>query len=264
MRDNEIPLLHHLGLRLHLLTLQDLTHLTSSAIDRDTQIVLANHNLHSAFLFRRDPKMREFYDRASYIHIDGMGLVISARLAGLPARREHRVTYVDWIWPLMRAAKDHGWRVFHIGGKPGIAERAFRLLVERLPGLQIDGCHGYFDSAPESQENASILRRIAESHADILMVGMGMPRQEHWILDNLGSIDALVILPSGGCMDYVTGAVPTPPRWTGRLGLEWLFRLAAEPRRLSKRYLIEPLFLVGPLFREVVARRILRREPLQR
>jgi N-acetylglucosaminyldiphosphoundecaprenol N-acetyl-beta-D-mannosaminyltransferase len=78
-------------------------------------------------------------------------------------------------------------------------------------------------------------------------VGMGMPRQEHWIMDNLHRLHSMVVLPCGASIDYVCGEIPTPPRWAGRWGLEWLCRLLAEPRRLWKRYLIEPWFL-GQLF----------------
>jgi N-acetylglucosaminyldiphosphoundecaprenol N-acetyl-beta-D-mannosaminyltransferase len=76
------------------------------------------------------------------------------------------------------------------------------------------------------------------------MVGMGMPRQEHWIVDNFELLGPVVVLPCGAAIDYVAGEIPTPPRWAGRCGLEWLYRLAAEPGRLWKRYLIEPWFVL--------------------
>ena len=76
------------------------------------------------------------------------------------------------------------------------------------------------------------------------MVGMGMPLQEHWIAENYDKLGNAVILPCGAAIDYFAGAIPTPPRWAGRLGLEWLYRLLAEPTRLWKRYLIEPWFLL--------------------
>ncbi|RUT04502.1 hypothetical protein DSM107010_57820 [Chroococcidiopsis cubana SAG 39.79] len=76
------------------------------------------------------------------------------------------------------------------------------------------------------------------------MLGIGMPRQEHWILDNLDRLSANAILTAGAAMDYVAGAVPTPPRWAGQFGLEWLFRLLAEPQRLWRRYSIEPWLIL--------------------
>jgi N-acetylglucosaminyldiphosphoundecaprenol N-acetyl-beta-D-mannosaminyltransferase len=81
----------------------------------------------------------------------------------------------------------------------------------------------------------------------ILMVGMGMPRQELWILENRHDLRVNVIMPSGAIMDYIAGALPTPPRWLGPLGLEWCYRLLAEPARLSRRYMLEPWFVLGKM-----------------
>jgi N-acetylglucosaminyldiphosphoundecaprenol N-acetyl-beta-D-mannosaminyltransferase len=115
--------------------------------------------------------------------------------------------------------------------------------------------HGYFDANPESQENERVLNAIEAYKPHILMVGMGMPRQEYWIQQNLKRLCANVILPAGAAIDYVAGAVPTPPRWAGRLGLEWAFRLTAEPQRLWRRYLVEPWSILG-----VVAQDFLKRQ----
>jgi N-acetylglucosaminyldiphosphoundecaprenol N-acetyl-beta-D-mannosaminyltransferase len=105
----------------------------------------------------------------------------------------------------------------------------------------MDASHGYFD--PGGEENERVLRAIEAFAPDVLLVGMGMPRQEHWIMDNLDRLGSTVLLPCGASIDYVAGEIPTPPRWAGRWGLEWLYRLLAEPGRLWKRYLIEPWFL---------------------
>jgi N-acetylglucosaminyldiphosphoundecaprenol N-acetyl-beta-D-mannosaminyltransferase len=87
---------------------------------------------------------------------------------------------------------------------------------------------------------------------------MGMPRQEIWVLNNLEKLHAKVILTCGACMDYIAGEIPTPPRWMGRVGLEWLYRLLSEPGRLWKRYLVEPWFLGGLLVRDLWELRIKR------
>lgn len=258
-RPRAFPRLNHLEISFQCLTAADLERILAQAIDRKEKIIVAHHNLHSAFLCRRDARLRRFHARADFTHVDGMAVVFSARLVGLPIRRAHRVTYADWIWPLAGEAARRGWRIFHLGGAPGVADRAAEVLRERYPGLQMETRHGYFDARSDSAENLQVLEQIAEHRPDILMVGMGMPRQEHWILDNLEGLQAAVILPCGACMDYVAGVVPTAPRWMGRIGLEWLFRLAREPARLAKRYLVEPLFLIGPLGRELFVRRILGR-----
>lgn len=233
-----------LGVEVNALTMHNLTALLDRAIQQKRRWIISNHNLHSVYLYHHDAKMRQFDTIADYVHIDGMPLVWVGKLMGLPLKREHRVTYADWTPRIMAEAAEKGWRVFYLGSKPGVAQRGVEILQRNYPSLQITAHHGYFDARPNSSESQNILAMIQEYQPHILMVGMSMPRQEHWILDHYQKISANAILPSGAAIDYIAGAVPTPPRWSGRLGLEWLFRLIAEPRRLWQRYFVEPLFLL--------------------
>jgi N-acetylglucosaminyldiphosphoundecaprenol N-acetyl-beta-D-mannosaminyltransferase len=244
-----------LGVWVNALAIPELNALIAEAITRSQHAIIANHNLHSIYLYHHNPKMRAFYAKADYIHVDGMALIFLGRLLGLPLKREHRVTYADWAIPLLAEAARLGWRMFYLGSAPGVAERGAEILQQKFSGLQITTAHGYFDARPDSQENQAVLAAINAYQPHVLMVGMSMPRQEHWVLDNLEQLSANAILPSGAAIDYVAGAVPTPPRWAGRLGLEWLFRLVAEPRRLWRRYLIEPWFLLRLFLAESFKRR---------
>ena len=241
-----------LGLRLHLATRKELLHLVQDQLKKREQVILANHNLHSLYLFLRQPKLRDFYSQAEFCHIDGMPLVLLARFFGFPAKRDHRVTYVDLIHPLMALVAHQNWRIFYLGSAPGIADRGAVALRSSYPGLQIRTMHGYFSTEKKSDENRRVLESIREYSPHILMVGMGMPRQELWIHQNRESFSANVILPCGAAMDYVAGSVPMPPRWAGRVGLEWAFRLFNEPGRLWQRYLVEPWFLARVVLQELV------------
>jgi N-acetylglucosaminyldiphosphoundecaprenol N-acetyl-beta-D-mannosaminyltransferase len=243
-----------LGIRVGAYTRDDLNGCIATAVDTDAHIVIANHNMNSVALMRRDPRMREFYEQADVTHVDGMPLVPLGRALGFPLTRDHRVTYVDWVPALMAEAARSGWRVFYVGGKPGVAERAAEVLRERHPTLSIAVRHGYFDHAPGSGDNADILVEIEQFRPHVLMVGLGMPRQEHWVHAHRDRINANATLLAGAALDYIAGAVPTPPRWAGRWSLEWAFRLAAEPRRLGRRYLIEPWPVLGLFVREWIRR----------
>lgn len=218
----------------------------------DRRLHFASINMNALALARRDPAMRRFYESAAGCPIDGMPVVAMARLCGIPARREHRTTYVDWIRPLLAAAAAAGVRVFHVGGRGEVTERALDILRGEFPRLEIECHHGYFDPAAGSAESRTVLEAIRRFEARLVLVGMGMPRQERWILDHRRHLPIGLALPVGACMDYVAGAIPTPPRWAGRWGLEWLFRLAAEPGRLARRYLVEPWTLLLPLLRQIV------------
>jgi N-acetylglucosaminyldiphosphoundecaprenol N-acetyl-beta-D-mannosaminyltransferase len=233
-----------LGVRMHPLSISQLNASISIAIDRGHKWIIANHNLHSVYIYHHQSKMRDFYAKSQYIHIDGMALIFLGKILGFPLQREQRVTYVDWTNPLMAEAVRSGWRIFYLGSKPGVAEQGAEILRARFAGLQLVTAHGYFDADRDSAENITILAKINDYQPQIVMVGMSMPRQEKWIVDNLDSLNTNVILPCGATLDYVAGAIPTPPRWASRIGLEWLFRLVAEPDRLWRRYLVEPWFLL--------------------
>jgi N-acetylglucosaminyldiphosphoundecaprenol N-acetyl-beta-D-mannosaminyltransferase len=156
----------------------------------------------------------------------------------------------------MAEAVQRGWRVYSVGGKPGVFEAAAVRLRAEYPGLQLEGTHGYFDVAPGSADTKAVLARIAAYHPQVLIVGMGMPRQEHWVHDNRAALAASATLIAGAAMDYVAGVVPTPPRGAAAAGFEWLWRFAAEPRRLWRRYLIEPWYVMGLVLAAWVRRRL--------
>jgi N-acetylglucosaminyldiphosphoundecaprenol N-acetyl-beta-D-mannosaminyltransferase len=246
-----------LGVRVHLKTMSELLELLTAQIEENRKVVIANHNLHSLCLFHRDSKLRDFYAGVEWCHIDGMPLVLLARLFGFRAKRSHRTTYADWMGPLVELASKNKWRIFYLGSAPGIAARGADILCARYPGLQIRTMHGYFSMEPDNDDNRRIIRSIAEYKPHILMIGMGMPRQELWIQQNREVLASNVILPCGAAMDYVAGAVHMPPRWAGRVGLEWAFRLMDEPGRLWRRYLVEPWSLAGIVLQQIIKSRIL-------
>jgi N-acetylglucosaminyldiphosphoundecaprenol N-acetyl-beta-D-mannosaminyltransferase len=239
-----------LGVAVDPLTRGELQSLVRDTVAGQKNRVIANHNTHSIYLYHHDPIMRAFYAQADLVHVDGMPIILLGKLLGYAWHREQRVTYVDWLPVLMADASRAGWRVFYLGSRPGVVERGATILRDRFPSLQIGVHDGYFDMASRGS-NAQILETIRRFRPDILMVGMGMPRQEHWILANKAKLDVKAILTAGACMDYVAGAIPTPPRWMGSLGLEWAFRLGSDPSRLWKRYLLEPWYVLMLVLRDM-------------
>lgn len=205
-----------LGVSANPLSEVELNNIVQEAILLNKKVVIGNHNLHSIYLFHRDIKMKQFYDEAHITYVDGMPIIYWARLLGYKVGRKQRVTGLDWILSMFKLAACHSWRIFHLGGRPGVAQIAAERLQARFSGLSITVHHGFFSS----DENGIVIDMINSFQPDILIVGMGMPKQEHWILDNYRDIQANVIIAFGACFDYIAGAIPYPPRWTGRVGLE--------------------------------------------
>jgi N-acetylglucosaminyldiphosphoundecaprenol N-acetyl-beta-D-mannosaminyltransferase len=244
-----------LGITVHRVTMNDLAATVAKMIAENRRGIISNHNLHSLVLSHQDAMFRECYARAECVHVDGMGIIALGKLFRKSLTNDHRTTYVDLLPELIKAASKMGWRVFYLGSKPGVGAVAASILEKQHEGLRIEAHHGYFNAAPDSAENQALVELINKCKRHLLVVGMGMPRQEHWIVQNIERLDVNVIIPCGAVMDYIAGVVPTPPRWAGKCYLEWLFRLVAEPRRLWRRYLIEPWFILALIFQQVIGSR---------
>jgi N-acetylglucosaminyldiphosphoundecaprenol N-acetyl-beta-D-mannosaminyltransferase len=236
-----------LGFRIQAITLRDLLLIISEAVLNKAKYVVTNHNMHSLYVWYYDAQMRDLYARADFTHVDGLPLIPLFRLFGARLKREHRIAHMELLPLLATEAIKQGWRIYYLGSKPGIVEKGAERLREQYPGLQLRTHHGYFDT--HGAENDAVLRDIRDYAPDVLMVGMGMPRQEAWINENLNHIVARTVFCSGCTMDYVAGKVSSCPRWLGNIGFEWCYRLLSEPTRLWSRYLVEPWFVLGQLGR---------------
>ena len=217
--------------------------------------LVLNVNAHCLNLCYDDPALRRFFNGADVVFCDGAGVMLAARILGgyIPAR----ITYADWAWRLAAFAEAEGLSLFLLGARPGVAERAARRLEARHPGLDLSGVrHGYFDHAAGSPENETVLQEIKAARPDILLVGLGMPLQERWLMENRHRIEAGVALTGGAVFDYVSGELRRGPRFLTDNGFEWLARLLVEPRRLWRRYLLgNPLFLLRVLGQRLVGQK---------
>ena len=187
---------------------------------------------------QRDARYRAVVNGCALSLCDTVGLLAVARSRGLDL--QERVTGVELVEHLCKAAAAEGLSVFLFGGAPGVAEEAARALQARYPGLRVAGTrNGYFDEA----ESAGIAREIRESGADLLFAGMGFPRQEFWLAQHLAETGCGAGMGVGGSFDVISGKVERAPEQWRRLGLEWLYRLVKEPKRW-RRQLALPQFVL--------------------
>jgi N-acetylglucosaminyldiphosphoundecaprenol N-acetyl-beta-D-mannosaminyltransferase len=238
------------GFRVDTFSDKEVVALVSYAINGHKNYILGHHNFHSLYLCQRVPRMLDFYSIADHILIDGMSLVLLGRIFSLPLTRENRATSLDFMPLLLPEAAKLGWRIYYLGSKPGVADRGAARLRDEYPGVQIRTRDGYFDSEKSSAENREVLEDIKSYAPHILFVGMGMPRQELWLLENREDIGVPITFACGAYIDYIAGEISHTPRWLTRFYIEWLYRLLSEPRRLSRRYLLEPWCVVSHILRE--------------
>jgi N-acetylglucosaminyldiphosphoundecaprenol N-acetyl-beta-D-mannosaminyltransferase len=203
---------------------------------------------------RRDQSLRRLVSRASLIVADGMPLIWAARLRREPL--PERVTGASLIFSLTEAAARHGCPIYLLGGAPGVPGQAARGLQRRYPGLIVAGTDAPpvgFDADPVAV--AVVQRRLAAAAPAIVYVGLGFPKQERLIERLAPSFPATWFVGCGAAIPFAAGALPRAPQWMQSTGLEWVFRLISEPRRLFRRYLVDDLpFAVRLLAAAAVAR----------
>ena len=196
-------------------------------------------NAHCINIARQNETYRRTLNDFSIIIPDGKGVSIASQLKGKPFQRGINAT--DLTLVTFRVLEQRKARFFLLGSKPGVAEIAAKNLKDIYRKTNIAGFMDGFFSAKEEEE---VIKRINESRPDVLLVGMGVPRQEIWIHDNKNRIDARIFMAVGGFFDVISGIIKRGPVWMRKAGFEWLYRLPQEPQRLWKRYLLgNPGFL---------------------
>ncbi len=240
-----------LGFHAHPGTLDDYLRFSDDCITRNKRATVLYHNLHSLYSYFTSESLRKHYQGMTVL-IDGMPLIWLMQLCRIPVTRDHRLTYVDFIMPLMSKAAEQGWNVYHIGQNKTVLSTALERIRAACPGINIDGHDGYFDLTPNSSDSLRIIEAINSNNTNLLLIGFGAPKQEAWLAAHRHLIQAQIVFTCGACMEYVAGHVRTPPRWMGRAGLEWSFRLFENPRRFAFRYLVEPLVLGAILLRNAI------------
>lgn len=190
-------------------------------------------NAHVHNLARRDERLRKVINASAICYADGASVVWGCRRHGIAL--PGRLTGADFLPTLLGRCRDEQIGVFLLGGRPGVAQRASRRLQEQVAGWSPVGLHhGFFDDS----DSASVVDTIRAKQPQLLLVGMGTPRQEYWVADHLASLNVPLVWSVGALLDYSAGMERRCPSWMGQSGLEWVFRLAMQPRRMAARYLL--------------------------
>jgi len=186
-----------------------------------------------------DKEYLDILRQADYIFADGSGIKLGCKIMGNTLI--DNINGTDLFPLLCERASQHHFSLYLLGAKPGLAAKTQQNMENRYPGLKIVGTHhGYFNR----EEEVTVIKAINDSQADILLVAFGVPAQEKWIHAHRHQLSPKVLIGVGGLFDFYSGHIPRAPLWLRKNGLEWLYRLYQEPRRLFKRYILgNPLFL---------------------
>jgi N-acetylglucosaminyldiphosphoundecaprenol N-acetyl-beta-D-mannosaminyltransferase len=208
-------------------------------------------NPHSVMLCTRDAAMDRATYEAGLTLPDGVGIIWAARILGYPHRG--RATGPTLMLRLCDAGRERNYRHFFYGGSEGVADRVAELLSTHYRGLAVAGTYCPPFRKLSDNEDQQIVDRINATKPDIVWVGLGAPKQEKWMADHVDRIHATAMIGVGAAFDFHSGNIKWAPGWIRKIGMEWAYRFALEPRRMWRRNLDSPLFLM-----HVVGQRISR------
>ncbi len=196
----------------------------------------------------KNPEFMEILNKSSMNIPDGIGIVYASRLTKNPIKQ--RVAGYDTMLSVFDKIKSKDITVYFFGSAPGIADKAKKAIEEKYPGIKIVGtANGYFDDKREKE----IIEEINSLKPDLLLVGIGFPKQEKWITDNLSQLNIKVGVGVGGSFDGWCGNVPRAPEFFVNHGLEWFYRLMKQPSRIGRMMQL-PLFMIKVLFCKITGR----------
>jgi N-acetylglucosaminyldiphosphoundecaprenol N-acetyl-beta-D-mannosaminyltransferase len=232
------------GISVDLYTENEYKSLLSSAIEKGEKRTFFHTNAHLVVLANtKFPWLKKaFHSTVDYVMCDSSGIQLACSILG--KKIPEKVAYNVWFWDFAKFCAEKGYRIFFLGAKKEVVEKAAKNMKAHAPGLQIETHHGYFNHKDEGPENDEIKRKINSFDPQVLLVGLGMPMQESWILRNMKDLGANALFPCGGAFDFFAREKKVAPNWVRQIKLEWLFRMGLEPFRLGRRYLVEnPQFI---------------------
>lgn len=229
-----------LGVKFAHLTMEEALVSISGYIYQEKPHLVVTANPETVMLAQNDQLFGEILERANLVVADGIGVVWASKILGNPL--PERIPGIELAEGLLKMAANEGWRVFLLGGEEGVADQATLALLEELPGLQIVGTHhGYFQTGSEEQ---ALIAKIKKAEPQILLVALGVPRQEKWLAAHLGSLKIPVAIGVGGSFNVWAGVDKRAPLWIRKIHLEWLYRLVKQPWRI-KRTAVLPKFVTS-------------------
>jgi N-acetylglucosaminyldiphosphoundecaprenol N-acetyl-beta-D-mannosaminyltransferase len=239
--------------------LRETIKLFSEIINRRDKVRVCVTPVNCVLWARKNEKLNELYNLADICTADGVPLIWASKILGNPIRG--RVTGLDLLPEFSKVAAQEDFAFFFLGAAEGVAERLKEKLEKENPGLNVVGTYSppYAKSFSE-EENQKMIDMINEVKPNVLWVSLTAPKQDYWIYEHFDQLDVNIAIGVGAAFDVVVGDIKRSPEWMQKNGLEWLYRLIKEPKRLYKRYLIEAPQFIPLVFIQAFRERILGKE----
>jgi N-acetylglucosaminyldiphosphoundecaprenol N-acetyl-beta-D-mannosaminyltransferase len=242
LKSNNVGEMRVLDMRVTPISFESAGEQVQNWIDHGASAYICVRDVHGVMQSRSSRELLSIHDRAGLVITDGMPLVWLAWLRGYTACE--RLSGADFVDYICKLSEERGWRNYFYGGKPGIAELMVSRLREKYPALPVAGTDCPPFSKLTEAEKAETAKRILSTGPNIVWVGLSTPKQELWMSEFEELLPGTILVGVGAAFDFHAGAVKRAPRWMQSAGLEWFYRLASEPRRLWRRYVVlAPLFV---------------------
>lgn len=220
----------------------------------ETSGYITTVNVAILMMMRSDKTLTKFIENSALVVADGLPLIWLSKLLGRPL--PERVAGIDLMQDMVRNAAETGKSVYLMGAKPGTVKKVAERFKIENPDLILAGVDdGYYTKEQEAER----VKNIRESGADLLVVAMGVPRQENFLNDNWDDLGVKLAIPVGGSFDVIAGETKRAPVWMQKTGMEWFYRMCQEPRRLFKRYLVTNTQFIGLGLMSIFQTKLLKR-----
>lgn len=238
------------GIEISALTMDELINICREYISKRNSLLLGVINVAKLVNCRKNVELQKSLMEADIVLADGLPIIWLSRMLGDPL--PERVTGINIMYELLKEANKKHHRVYFLGAKSDVLQKMIKTIQKDYPGIAIAGYRdGYFDK----DEEQDVAKNIKDSHADILFVGISSPKKEFFLKNWLNFIDVPICHGVGGSFDILAGVTNRAPIWMQKCGLEWLYRLIQEPRRMWKRYLITNMIFIKLCFEAVLRAR---------
>lgn len=230
------------------MNVQELLEAAASHVKERSPATIIFLNTDVVMKMEKDAYLAKIVSEAEYVLADGMPLVWISDL--LHRKLKEKVSGSDFVPLLCKRAAEENFSLFFVGGTQNVAAEAVKQLQKKIPGINIVG----FDCPPigfekDSEALASLNEHISHANPDILVACLGCPKQEKYLYENQGKLNAAIYVCAGASIDFISGKMKRAPAWMRQCGLEWFYRFLQEPKRLFRRYFIDDVQIIRLLFR---------------